>query len=311
MIDLPIISIIIPVYNSLYIEESIKSCVAQSIGREYLEIIIINDASNDETKEILSELSEKYAIKIIHLKNNSGPAVARNMGMESATGKFISFLDSDDMMKKNKLEKQLNYLSDKPDVDIVISGIDEVNQNGDFIRNLVRPFSADKQKQIEIIFLDNLHTITSTLIFRREILESAGYMNSELLNLEDLDFAIKLINVGEIYYYPEGLTIRRVLSSGLSQSVSESLFLESRKIFYKSATTIFPFLKKMEHKYWSLNYGRLGRILQKRGLGDRARKFHMMSIKHKVNMIGLGGYFLSFSPNRLQKFIATQNWRKH
>ena len=146
MIDRPIISIIIPVYNSLYIEESIKSCVAQSIGREYLEIIIINDASTDETKEILSELSEKYAIKIIHLKNNSGPAAARNMGMESATGKFISFLDSDDMMRKDKLEKQLNYLSDKPDVDIVISGIDEVNQNGDFIRNLVRPFSVDKQK---------------------------------------------------------------------------------------------------------------------------------------------------------------------
>ena len=146
MIDRPIISIIIPVYNSLYIEESIKSCVAQSIGREYLEIIIINDASTDETKEILSELSEKYAIKIIHLKNNSGPAAARNSGMESATGKFISFLDSDDMMKKDKLEKQLNYLSDKPDVDIVISGIDEVNQNGDFIRNLVRPFSVDKQK---------------------------------------------------------------------------------------------------------------------------------------------------------------------
>jgi glycosyltransferase involved in cell wall biosynthesis len=311
MIDRPIISIIIPVYNSLYIEESIKSCVAQSIGREYLEIIIINDASTNETKEILSELSEKYAIKIIHLKNNSGPAAARNSGMESATGKFISFLDSDDMMKKDKLEKQLNYLSDKPDVDIVISGIDEVNQNGDFIRNLVRPFSVDKQKQIEIIFLDNLHTITSTLIFRREILESAGYMNSELLNLEDMDFAIKLINVGEIYYYPEGLTIRRVLSSGLSQSVSESLFLESRKIFYKSATTIFPFLKKMEDKYWSLNYGRLGRILQKRGLGDRARKFHMRSIKHKLNMIGLGGYLLSFSPNQLQKFIATQNWRKH
>jgi GT2 family glycosyltransferase len=136
-------------------------------------------------------------------------------------------------------------------------------------------------------------------------------MNSELLNLEDMDFAIKLINVGEIYYYPEGLTIRRVLSSGLSQSVSESIFLESRKMFYKSATTIFPFLKKMEHKYWSLNYGRLGRILQKRGLGDRARKFHMRSIKHKVNMIGLGGYLLSFSPNRLQKFIATQNWRIH
>ena len=311
MIKDPTVSIIIPVYNSPYIKECVESCIKQSIGQNRIEIIIVNDCSTDHTNNILSNLLDEYHLKIIHLKKNSGPAIARNKGMQVATGDYISFLDSDDMMKKEKLAKQLCYLDENPEIDIVISGIEEINKKGTFIRTLIRPFSDEKKKQIEIIFFDNLHTITSTILFKRDLQNISGYMNPKLLNLEDMDFAIKLLNVGKMYYYPEDLTVRRILSGGLSNSVSESIFLESRKLFYESATHIFPFLKNQKNKYWSLNYARLGRILQKRGLGGQARKFHKRSIKHKVNMIGLGGYLLSFSPNQLQIFIATQNWREH
>ncbi|MBI65991.1 MAG: hypothetical protein CMG64_06840 [Candidatus Marinimicrobia bacterium] len=306
----PKISIIIPVYNSPYLEECIKSCYGQSIGSNLIEIIIVNDASNNETKNKLIELENRYDLKIIHLAQNSGPANARNIGMQSAKGNYITFLDSDDMMKSDKLEKQFEFLSNNTDIDIVISGIDEIDQNGNFIRTLTRKFSDNKHKQIEIIFLDNLHTITSTLLFKKNLLANSGYMNPQLLNLEDMDFVIKLLNVGNMHYMPEGLTIRRVLQSGLSNTVSESIFLDSRNTFFHNTIAMFPFLNNIANEYWALNYSRFGRILQKRGLGNQARKFHWKSINYKLNFIGLMGFILSFFPNQFQKYIANKNWRK-
>jgi glycosyltransferase involved in cell wall biosynthesis len=310
MTDHPIVSIIIPVYNSYYIEESIKSCIDQSVGMQSIEIILINDGSTDNTKYRLSNLGKQYPFRVIHLNENCGPAAARNKGMESAKGEYISFLDSDDMMDKEKLEKQLTYLKENPETDIIISGIKEVNHDGVLIRELVRTFPKNVDEQVEKIFLDKLHTITSTMLFKKDLLKHTGYMNMRLLNLEDIDFTMKLLNFGKMYYYPESLTIRRVLSSGLSFTVSESTFLESRWLFFETATEIFPFLKNLKEKYWSLNYARLGRILQKQGLGYNAREYHIKSIKHQFNLIGIGGLFLSFFPEAIQKYFSSINWKK-
>ena len=117
---MPELSVIIPVYNTeLYLRECLNSVVAQTY--KDMEIICVNDGSTDNSLEILNEYKEKDTrIKVITIKNQ-GPATARNTGLYAATGKYITFVDSDDYIEKTTYEKALQHITD---ADIVCFGID-------------------------------------------------------------------------------------------------------------------------------------------------------------------------------------------
>lgn len=107
---MPLVSIIIPVFNS---EKYLKRCLNSVIFQTYpkLEIIIINDASTDHSLCILEEYEQKYKnIKLINKTKNEGLSSARNTGLEQAQGEYIYFLDSDDWIKKDTIEKLLTLL---------------------------------------------------------------------------------------------------------------------------------------------------------------------------------------------------------
>ena len=103
-----LVSIIIPMYNrSKYIEECINSVIHQTYKN--LEIIIIDDASTDNSVEIVKSINDDR-IKIIKLEKNLGASNARNIGIKNAKGKYICFLDSDDYWVLDKLETQVNFI---------------------------------------------------------------------------------------------------------------------------------------------------------------------------------------------------------
>lgn len=105
-----LVSIITPVYNSeKYIEECIKSVLLQTYSN--WELLIVDDCSNDKTKEIVNQYTDSR-IRYIKLLKNSGAAVARNIALEKATGRYIAFLDADDTWKANKLKIQLKFMMD-------------------------------------------------------------------------------------------------------------------------------------------------------------------------------------------------------
>ena len=306
-----LISIIIPTHNNeQFIEDSIKSCYRQTIGDKMLEVIVINDASTDNTADILQDLQNKYPIIVEQLEDNSGPASARNAGLQMARGEYIAFLDADDMMKENKLESQLKYLSGDAEIDLVITGMEEVTENGNFVRNLVRPFPHNKEEQIKAIFLERLHGITPTMFFKRRVLDSVGVMDSRMLNLEDMDYVIRILKDSNIYYLSEPLTIRRLTRSGASSSVSEQVFLDSRTRFYEKATRLFQHLIQYRDEFWAKNYSRLGRILQGQGKSKKARYYFFKSFKVRINLYGIAGWLLSFFPRGIQKTLAIRIWRR-
>ena len=123
----PLISIIIPTYNrASYIEEALDSIKKQTFT-DY-EIIVVDDGSTDNTKEIL----DKYkGIRCIYLEH-VGIAGARNTAVKAAKGKWIAFLDSDDLWKEDKLLKQVDYLHLHPDCRIVYTkfcNFNEISEN--------------------------------------------------------------------------------------------------------------------------------------------------------------------------------------
>lgn len=106
------VSIITPVYNSKdYIRETIDSVIAQTYTD--WEMFLVDDCSSDNTPQIISEYMRKDdRIKYIRLKENSGAAIARNTGLDSAEGRYIAYLDADDIWLSNKLERQIAFMNE-------------------------------------------------------------------------------------------------------------------------------------------------------------------------------------------------------
>lgn len=106
----PLVSIVMPTYNcAKYIEESVVSVIKQTYTN--WELIIIDDCSTDNTEDIVKSYCEKdNRIKYFRLDVNSGAAIARNEGIKCAKGRYIAFLDSDDLWMEKKLEKQISFM---------------------------------------------------------------------------------------------------------------------------------------------------------------------------------------------------------
>ena len=128
-----LISVVMSAYNSeRFIAESISSILNQTY--EDWELILINDASSDNTLEIITRLSrEDPRIKVIDNAKNLGLTVSLNVGIKNSRGEFIARLDSDDLAEPSRLETQLEYLHIHPDVGLVGSGAYLVNSFGNQI----------------------------------------------------------------------------------------------------------------------------------------------------------------------------------
>ena len=108
------VSVIIPIYNTeMYLSETVESIIAQTLGfLENIQIILVNNATEDGAGEICEDYQNKYPenIKYIVLNENRGPSGARNAGIEFIEGKYVLFLDSDDILGTNVLQKQYAFL---------------------------------------------------------------------------------------------------------------------------------------------------------------------------------------------------------
>ena len=132
-----LVSIITPAYNAAaYIAETIESVLAQTYTN--WEMLIANDCSKDNTAEIVQSYAAKdKRIKLINLKQNSGAAVARNTAIQNAKGRYIAFLDSDDLWKKEKLQKQIQFMQQNGYV-FTFTGYEHFKETKENIQNQVQ-----------------------------------------------------------------------------------------------------------------------------------------------------------------------------
>lgn len=140
MIDYGLVSIITPCYNnSSFISQMIESVMGQTYT--HWELLITDDCSSDESCKIIQSYVDSDArIKLLRLNVNSGAGVARNNSIKEASGRYIAFLDSDDMWLPNKLEEQLIFMN-KNNYELVYSSynvVDEKNRPKGIVRCLKR-----------------------------------------------------------------------------------------------------------------------------------------------------------------------------
>ena len=125
----PLISIIVPAYN---VEKYIKTCLDSLINQTYsnFEIIVINDGSTDQTEKILNEYESNPKIRIFSQKNG-GLSAARNQGLNLANGELVCFIDSDDSVKSDYLEKLAAPFFEDSNIDITVCGYQEKFENSE------------------------------------------------------------------------------------------------------------------------------------------------------------------------------------
>ena len=165
------VSIILPTYNSInYIEKAIKSVLDQTFNN--WELIIIDDCSKDGTKLLLKKKYSKFKkIKIIYNKKNLGPGLSRNKGLKCSRGRYIAFLDSDDMWKKNKIENQLQVMKKKK-----------------YLFTFTQVLYNKKECLKKRLFKLPKKVSYSSLIFHNIITTSSVMINNTLLKKNDLSF---------------------------------------------------------------------------------------------------------------------------
>ncbi len=198
----PQVSVIIPTYNRAWIiEEAIDSVLAQDYTE--FELIVVDDGSTDQTSDVLN--AYRNDIKVLCQKNK-GVSAARNRGIAEASGKFIAFLDSDDLWLPQKLTVQIEFFNQTPDA--LICQTEEI-----WIRNGLRVNPKKRHKKPSgMIFKPSLKLCLispSAVMIRRSLFDRVGEFDETLPACEDYDLWLRISCRFSIHLIDAPLIIKR------------------------------------------------------------------------------------------------------
>ena len=190
-LDKEYISVVMPAYNAAkYIESAIKSVIEQNYCN--WELIVVNDASSDNTVNIVKKFMETDSrIKLHSNESNKGVAESRNLGVKMSSGEWVAFLDSDDLWEQNKLQRQLE-IACKEKADFVFTGSAFINEYGDRYKNI---FHIPTKVNFKQLLKQNVISCSSVMI-RKGILNN---FKMEELGMHE-DFAVWLQVLREVDY---------------------------------------------------------------------------------------------------------------
>lgn len=173
----PEISVILPFYNAeQYIYDSVKCIINQTFDN--LELILINDGSNDSSGDIAQSISDRR-IRYFENKNNQGLIKTLNKGLHFAEGKFIARMDADDLCYINRFEKQIEYFKYNPDIDILGTGQYIIGTDRTYIHKL-----SNEENRIQL-FLQPIVGHSSVMLKKEALYKNNLYYDKNALYAED------------------------------------------------------------------------------------------------------------------------------
>lgn len=203
-IDQPLVSVIIPVYNgSNYLAEAINSVIDQTYKN--IEIIVVNDGSNDHNKT--RDIALSYGNKIIYYeKPNGGVSSALNLGISKMSGKYFSWLSHDDIYFNSKIFDQLEFVL-KNEINFVFSKFKLIDKNS---KQLIskKKFSLNRNLFIELLVDQRIHGC-ATLI-SKSLIDEVGNFDEKLRYTQDYDFWFKILVKEKIFYLDKFVLFSRV-----------------------------------------------------------------------------------------------------
>lgn len=302
------VSVVIPVYNgATFVTRTLESITAQTLGE--VEIIVIDDGSTDNSYRVIEEFfaevsSENLRVKILRQKN-FGVSVARNHGFSHATGKYVMFFDSDDIMKPECLEKMYEKAR-STSADIVICGTDKVSEAGELITKYSKEYFSDVISGIDAL---TMKFKTSIYICNGSIMYKTGFLKNNSIRYqpgcthgEDTEFiskalflARKVASVQEtlIQYVQRKKSVTRSSSLVRFHSVGALKRLQAFLIKYKAPSDL---LKTLEDRVIPNRYISVLALLLAHGY-PKSKVLDLLKHPFIHNEIN------KYTPNSLEGFI--------
>lgn len=254
-----LVSVVLPIYKvDKYLECCIESVTTQSYSN--LEIILVDDGSPDNCPKICDEWARKdERIKVVH-KQNAGLGMARNTGIEHATGEYICFLDSDDYVTPYMIEK-VYLLAKKTGADIVTYGFCNIGQDGKLMKAIVPKTIKEvyQGEEVQEIFLpdlitDDLHNGKCTNLsisawasfYSMELIKRSGWKfvsEREIISEDVYSMLLLYEHVQKVAVLPEPLYYYRENSNSLSRTYNKDRYMRIR-FFHQKCVEI---IKELEY----------------------------------------------------------------
>lgn len=247
-----LVSVIVPFFNAgKYIGETIKSVRDQSYKN--VELILINDGSTDDSEKIVKSFLLKGDIYIP--KKNTGISDSRNVGLTLSKGNYILFLDSDDILEPDFIEKRVSFLENNPSYGFCCSNVLKIDHKGNKINGVYRGIFENVSEEV-LLYTQNAITCPSNYLVRKDVLtENNLCFNSSLSSSADRFFLIEISKFARGgYINNEGILRYRVHPESMSNKLSHKLIQDN--------LTYLKELKKKEYVpsnlkegfYFKINY---------------------------------------------------------
>jgi glycosyltransferase involved in cell wall biosynthesis len=298
---MPEISVIIPCYNNHdYIQECLDSVLNQTFSD--FEVILVDDGSTDGTTETVKAYLPK--LKLISQKNQ-GPAVARNVGLEEATGKYVAFQDADDLWYPEKLELQLKFLESNPRFDWVYADMSTFNDQ----QRLQASWFADRPTYQGKVFeklINNNFIPTITVMAKKEAVLSVGGFDPSLRSCEDKDLWLRLARKNELGRLDKVLAKRRFHTHNLCRD-NQLLIASEIKVMQKMKSLVEEErLQRLLDNKISRLYFELGYFHFARNELTKAREYFRQSNRQEAfDWKSRLYYYSTFLDQRFLGFLKT------
>ena len=211
----PKVSIIIPVYKGeRYIADAIQSVLEQSY--QHYEMIIVNDGSPDNSRNKIEPYLHLPKLKYLE-QENKGVSAARNLAIRHASGELVAFLDHDDLWLPDKLQTQVTYWRQHPEVGLVHSNYRNIATDGSPLPDMRSPrWPTDVEGDcFKELFIRNRIAMVTTIVSMKA-LEQVGAFNESIRGAEDYELWLRIAHAFPVGYVPEVLALYRVHDTNAS-----------------------------------------------------------------------------------------------
>lgn len=246
----PLVSIVLPVYNGeRFLRDTLDSIINQSYKN--MEIIIVDDASTDMSRDIIDSYQDDRIVKIYKDKNEN-ICCASNLAFKRVNGKYCALIGHDDIWYVDKIEKQVSFMEANPEYGVCFTRCNIIDQNNlvidqqhvfNFVFNSYE--NQERESHIYQLYMNGNRLCAPSALIRKEDLDKVGWYDYSLVQMQDYELWLRLLTVSKLYILDEKLlAYRQILDTNTNLSTvnlgtalrteHEFVYIREKYLYYLS-----------------------------------------------------------------------------